>query len=164
MESTEELRNPADVCMAGEGRVAVADYNNNRIQVFTEDGEPMFRFPDTGSEKLSSPIGCIFHENMFLVCHLGNNRSGKFLRKIGEEGKGDEQFYLPWGLCVEKCGDHHNILVCDADNKRIVQFSVEGSFTGKTVSELQSPAGIATTPDGRILVTDYKAKKIFILK
>ena len=165
-----ELVNPKSVCMDGEGRVAVVDWGNNRIQVFTVDGEPVFIFGDSGSEKLTSPTGCIFHQNMFIVCDGWNSclkifdRSGKFLRKIGEEGKGDGQLNWPWGLCVEKCGDHHNILVCDTDNNRIVQFSLEGSFSGKTVTKLRCPCGIVTTPDGRILVTDIGAKKVYLLK
>ena len=165
-----ELSDPEDVCMDCEGRVVIADWGNNRIQFFTEDGEPVFTFGDSGSEKLVRPTGCIFHQNMFIVCDRGNNclkifdRSGKFLRTIGEKGKGDGQLNWPQGLCVEKCGDHHNILVCDRDNKRIVQFSVEGSFSGQTFTGLQSPCGIATTPDGRILVTDIGAKKVYFLK
>ena len=165
-----EFMNPEGICMDGEGRVAVADYSNNIIQVLTEDGEPVFKFGDSGSEKLSGPTGCIFHQNMFIVCDTFNSclkifdRSGKFLRKIGEGGKGDGQWDWPRRLCVEKCGDHHNILVCDTGKKQIVQFSVEGSFTGKTVLKLQHPIGIATTADGRILVTDCKANKILILK
>ena len=165
-----ELCDPEDVYMDCEGRVAVADWGNNRIQFFTEDGEPVFTFGDSGSEKLVRPTGCIFDQSMFIVCDRGNNclkifdRSGKFLRTIGEKGKGDGQLNWPLGLCVEKCGDHHNILVCDRDNKRIVQFSVEGSFSGQTFTGLQSPCGIATTPDGRILVTDIGAKKVYFLK
>ena len=100
--------------MDDEGRVAVADWGNNRIQVFTKDGEPVFTFGDSGSEKLSWPAGCIFHQSMFIVSDGGINclkifdHSGKFLCKIGEKGKGDGQLNSPWGLCVEKCGDHHN--------------------------------------------------------
>ena len=165
-----EFQNPTSVCMDREGRVVVADCYNNRIQVFTKDGEPLFQFGDSGPEKLNEPTGCIFHQNKFIVSDCDNNclkifdYSRKFLRKIEEQGEGDGQLIYPWGLCVEKCGNHHNILVCDRYNGRIVQFSVEGAFTGKTVTELQHPAGIATTPDGRILVTDWRAKKIYILK
>ena len=156
--------------MDREGRVVVADCYNNRIQVLTKDGEPLFQFGDSGPEKLNEPTGCIFHQNKFIVSDCWNNylkifdHSGEFLRKIGEQGEGDMQLNWPRGLCVEKCGNHHNILVCDSYNGRIVQFSVEGSFTGKTVTELQEPGGIATTPDGRILVTDWRAKKIYTLK
>ena len=161
---------PSSVCMDGEGRVVVADLYNNRIQVFTKDGEPLLQFGDSGPEELNCLTGCIFHQNKFIVSDCWNNcliifdHSGKFLLKIGEQGKGDGQLNCPCGLCVEKCGNHHNILVCDRYNGRVVQFSVEGSFTGKTVTKLQEPVGIATTPDGRILVTDWRAKKIYILK
>ena len=166
-----EFNQPRDVCMDGEGRVAVADFNNNRIQVFTKDGEPVFTFGDSGSEKLSGPTGCTFHQNMFIVsdaylasCLKIFDRSGKFLSKIGEQGKGVGQLNWPCGLCVEKCGDHHNILVCDPRNRRIAQFSQEGSFSGQTVTGLQSPLGIVTTSDRRILVTDFKAQKLYTLK
>ena len=162
-----EYRNPVSVCMDGEGRVVVADFNDNRIQLFTKDGKPVLNFGDSGPGKLNHPTGCIFHQNKFIVSDMRKNClkifdcSAKFLCKIGKQGKSDGQLNCPWDLCVEKCGNHHNILVCDRKNGRIVQFSVEGSFTGKTVTEfIQDPRGIATTPDGRILVTDYTAKKI----
>ena len=47
----------------------------------------------------------------------------------------------------------NNLLVCDCDNNRVQQFSLDGRFTGKTIPDLPRPAGIATVPDGRILVT-----------
>jgi len=166
-----EFQYPLSVCMDGEGRVVVVDYSNNRIQVLTRDGEPVLKFGDSGPGKLNAPTGCIFHQNKFIVSDSGNNclkifdHSGKFLCKIGEQGKGDGQLNGPRSLCVEKCGNHHNILVCDSRNGRIVQFSVEGSFTGKTVTEfIQQPIGIAVTPDGRILVSDFTAKKNYIFK
>ena len=165
-----EFHSPLSVCLDGEGRVVVADLYNNRIQVLTKDGEPLFKFGSSGPGKLNRPTGCIFHQNKFIVSDFGDNClkifkcSGEFLRKIGEQGEGDEQLNCLCGLCVEKCGNHHNILLCDRGNGRIVQFSVEGAFTGKTVTELQHPARIATTPDGRILVTDWSVKKIYILK
>jgi len=53
-----EFWNPTSVCLDGEGRV-VADCINNRIQVFTKDGEPVLKFGDSGPEKLYRPSGCI---------------------------------------------------------------------------------------------------------
>ena len=164
-----EFHNPSSVCMNGEGHVVVADCVNNRMQVFTNDGEAVFKFGESGSGKLDHPTGCIFHQNVYIVSDTYNNclkifdRSGKLLRKVGIKGKGDGQLIRPQGLCVEKCGSHHNILVCDGGNGRIVQFSVEGCFSGKTVAKLQDPIAIATTPDGHILVSDFEAKKLYIL-
>ena len=165
-----EFQNPESVCVDGEGRVVVADFDNNRIQVLTNDGKPVFKFGDSGSEKPSKPTGCIYHKSMFIVFDYFNSSlkvfdsSGKFLYKIGEPGQADGQLLSPWGLCVEKYGNRQNILVCDGSNGRIQQFTVEGCFTGKTGTELQDPMHIATTPEGRILVLDYKTNKIYVLK
>ena len=165
-----EFQNPLSVCVDEEGRVIVADYINNRIQVLSQDGEPLFQFGDSGPEKLNRPKSCIYHENKFIVSDRGNqclkvfDNTGKFLYKIGEQGEGDGQLKGPHGLCLQKCGNHHNLLVCNRNNGRVDQFTVEGCFTGKTVVKLQDPTRITTTPDGLILVTDYETKKIHILK
>ena len=165
-----EFQNPESVCLDGEGRVVVADFSMNRIQVLTKDGKPLFKFGDSGSEKLSGPTGCIYHKNMFIVSDFRNHSlkvfdsSGKFLYKIGKEGKAEGHFRGLWGLCVEKYGNRQNLLVCDRGDGRIQQFTVEGCFTGKTVTGLQDPMYIATTPEGRILVSDNRTQKIYVLK
>ena len=165
-----EFRYPEGICMDGEGHVVVADYYNDRIQVLTKDGKPVFKFGDSGPGELSKPTGCIYYKNMFIVSDWSNNclkvfdSSGKFLYKIGEEGKADGQLCFPWGLCAEKYGNRQNLLVCDQANGGIQQFTVEGCFTGKTFTKLQTPRAIATIPDGRIFVSDVKANKVYVLK
>ena len=165
-----EFQNPESVCVDCEGRVVVADCYNNRIQVLTKDGKLVFKFGDNGPEKLDKPTGCIYQKNMFIVSDSWNNSlkvfdsSGKFLYKIEVQGKVDGQLSFPWSLCIEKYGNRENLLLCDRYNGRIQQFTVEGCFTGKTVTRLQDPLHIATTPDGRILVSDNKTKKIYVLK
>ena len=160
-----EFANPASLCVDGEGHFVVADYNNYRVQVLSEDGDAVFKFGDSGPEKLNNPIACMYHQNSFIVSDADNNclkvfdRTGKFLYKIG-----DGLLKYPWGLCIEKCANHQNLLVCNSNNGRVDQYTVEGCFTGKTVGNLQRPATITTTPDGRILVCDLTAKKIYVLK
>ena len=165
-----EFINPLSVCMDGEGHVVVADCYNNRIQVLTKDGKPVFKFGDSGPGKLNRPSRCIYYKNMFIVSDWLNHclkvfdSSGKFLYKFGEAGKADGQLSFPCSLFVEKYGNRQNLLVCDSSNGRIQQFTVEGRFTGKTVTKLQEPTEIATTTDGRILVSYWKAKKVYVLK
>ena len=165
-----EFRAPQGIFISDEGHVIVADCLNNRIQVFDEDGKFMSKFGDNGPGELCEPSGCIYHKNKFIVSDSGHHclkvfgKAGKFLYKIGEEGEADGQFSHPWGLCVEKYGDHQSLLVCDSDNGRIQQFTMEGRFIGKTVFRLGDPNAIATTPDGRILVCDCKDKSIYVLK
>ena len=64
-------------------------------------------------------------------------------------------------MCVDQ---HENILVSDEETGHVQQFTKEGNFTGKTVSKLTQPWGIATMPDGRILVCDSRARKVLFLK
>ena len=54
--------------------------------------------------------------------------------------------------------------MCDSRNNRVEQFTLDGRFTGKTITHLPDPTGIATAPDGRILVTSFTANKVYILK
>lgn len=162
--------NAVSICVDGKGQVIVADFNNKRMQVLTSDGKPMFTFGDSGSSLLSQHTSCIYHKNMFIVSYCWDHclkvfeSSGQLLYKIGENGEADGQLSQLWGLCVEQYGNRQNLLVCDGNNGRIQQFTVEGCFTGKTVTMLPRPMYIATTPDGRIVVSDIKTKKIYVLK
>jgi len=163
----EEFMNPLDVCLDDEGRIVVTEWGNHRIQVLSQKGETISIFGDSGPEKLNYPRSCIPYTNMFLVTDAGNNcvkvfdQSGTFLYKFGKHGKQDGQFDYPRGMLLDS---FNNLLVCDYGNNRVQQFSLDGRFTGKTVTDLLSPTGIATAPDGRILVTSYKANKVYTLK
>ena len=159
-----EFRNPSSVCMDNKGQVVVTEFGNNRIQVLSKDGVPVFKFGDR-EPRLDHPIACVNHKNMFIVSDTFNHclkvydGSGRFLHKIGEGGDADGQFKSPWGLCVDK---YDNVLVCDRDNNRIQQFTVEGRFTGKHV--VNEPWGITTTTDGNILISETSTNKIIIIK
>ena len=158
---------PTRVCMEDERRIIVSDFNNHRVQVLTRDGVPMLIFGDSGPEKLNNPVGCVCYKNMFIVADSLNsclkvfNSSGKFLRKIGGKGNADGHFLTPYGVCVDQ---HGNIFVSDKESGHVQQFTIEGHFTGKTVTKLTWPWGMATMPDGRILVCDYEAGKVLFFK
>ena len=162
-----EFMNATSVCITSDGRfIVVADFNNSRIQVFTMDGEPVFKFGDNGPERLDHPTHCVCYEEKFFVTDRNNNcvkvfdGKGQFLYKFGEKGNGNEQFYFPCGLCVDKYG---NLLVCDPGNGRIQQFSLEGTFTGKSAKvTLEGPWGVATMPDDGILISEYHKKEVKI--
>ena len=98
-----EFWNPVSVCVDDEGRLIVADNRNNRVQVLSQEGEPLFKFGDSGPEKLD-PCACIYHENKFIASDWDNNsvkfhdNTGKFLYKIRQPRQGDEQLLGPWGM------------------------------------------------------------------
>ena len=163
-----EFGYPVSVCITSDGRfIAVAEFANSRIQVFTMDGEPVFKFGDSGPERLDHPTSCVCYEEKFFVTDRNNNcvkvfdGKGRFLYKFGEKGNGDGQLNSPCGLCVDKYG---NLFVCDPGNGRIQQFSLEGTFTGKTSAKvtLRGPWGVATMLDDRILISEYHKKEVKI--
>ena len=161
------LKTPLDVCLNDEEHIVVTEYGNNRIQVLSQEGETISILGDSGPEKLNSPGSCILYKNMFLVADGGNNcvkafnQSGTFLYKFGKQGNQDGQFTSPCGMLLDSS---NNLLVCDRKNNRVQQFSLDGRFTGKTITDLPDPVGIATAPDGRILVTNPITNKVYILR
>ena len=165
-----EFEYPTGVCITSDGCfIVVADCGNNRIQVFTMDGEPVLKFGDSGPERLNNPSSCVCYEEKFIVTDLKNNcvkvfdGKGQFLYKFGGKGNGEGQMDIPCCSCVDKYG---NLLVCDSRNGRIQQFSLEGNFTGKTSTKvnLTVPWGVTTMPDDRILITEHHGKEVKILK
>ena len=67
----------------------------------------------------------------------------------------------PWGLCVQKCRSCYKLIVCNAGNGRVDQFTLEGR---KIVNKSQRRGGIIATSDGHTFVSDYKATKTQKLK
>ena len=161
------FKTPISICLDDTERIVVSEFSNNRVQVMSKEGEALFTIGDSGPEKLSTPYSCISYKNIFLVTERDNHvikafdASNTFLYKFGEKGNQDGQFNSPRGMCLD---GSYNLLVCDYFNNRVQQFSLDGRFTGKTTVPLQSPFQIVTAPDGRILVTSLKAKKIYILR
>ena len=133
----------------------------------SKEGESIFAFGDKGPEKRDLPTCCTLYKKMFLLSDQGNHcikafdQSGTFLYKFGKEGSQDGQFNPPRGLLV---GSSDNLLVCDSGNNRVQQFSLDGRFTGKSITRLSQPMAILTATDGRFLVTSYDEKKVYILK
>ena len=109
-----EFENLASVCFTSDERfIVVADYNNSRIEVFSIDGEPVFKFGDSDPERLNHPLSCVCYEEKFFVTDCNNNcvkvfdGRGRFLYKFGGKGNGAGQSNVPCGLCVDK----HNIIL-----------------------------------------------------
>ena len=161
------FKTPLSICLDDTERTVVTEFHNNRVQVMSKEGEALFTIGDSGPERLSEPYCCISYKNIFLVTERDNHAikafdsSNTFLYQFGEKGNQDGQFNGACGMCFD---GSNNLLVCDYDNNRVQQFSLDGRFTGKTAIPLQSPSDIVTAPDGRILVTSRKAYKIYILK
>ena len=76
-----EFKIPTSICISSDGCfIVVAEYENSRIQVFTMDGEPVFKFGDSGPERLDHPLVCICCVDKFIVTDPDNN-CGKCLMR-----------------------------------------------------------------------------------
>ena len=162
-----EFKNPLDVCLDDEGRIVVTEFGNHRIQVLSQEGETISIFGESGPEKLNHPASCIPYKNKFLVIDENNIRvfdqSGTFMYKFGNLGNQDGELNIPTSMLLDSS---NNLLVGDFKNNRVQQFSLDGRFTGKTITDIPRPVGIATAPDGRVLVTSWIAEssRVYILK
>ena len=165
-----EFTSPVYVCSDDEGRIFVTEGGNRRIQVLSQKGETISIFGESGTQKLNNPTSGIPYKSIFFVAERSINcikvfdQSGAFLYMFGKQGNQDGQFQGPYGMILDSSS---NLLVCDYNNNRVQQFSLDGRFTGKTITDLPRPVRIATTPDGRILVAtspSRTAKKVYILK
>ena len=131
----------------------------------SREGETISILGNIGPEKLTEPVGCLPYEDKFFVserahhCIKALDKSGTFLHKFGKRCNQDGQFNYPAGLLIDS---FNNLLVYDRFNNRVQQFSLDGRFTGKSVTRLPNPRRLAVTPDGRILVTT--PKETLILK
>ncbi|CAH3161670.1 unnamed protein product, partial [Pocillopora meandrina] len=133
--SVGKVYRPLDVCLDKERRIVVTEFSIGSIQVMSREGETISIFGNIGPEKLNNPKSCLPYKNNFFVSDSGDqcikafDNSGTFLHKFGKLGNQDGQFNYPNGLLIDSS---NNLLVCDQNNNRVQQFSLDGRFTGKS--------------------------------
>ena len=165
-----EFNDISSLCLDDTGHIVVTETINERVQVLSEDGEPLLKFGENGPGKLNGPLRCMSYQNTYIVCEYSNNCLkvfdclGTFLHQIGESETGKRKLFSPWGICVEQCQNHQNILVSDFVSGQVNQLTTDSHFTGITVEKLNNPVTLTTTPDGHILVCTWGDKKVFVLK
>ena len=108
-----------------DGYLYVADAVNNRIQVFTRDGElvRLWGEPGAGPGQMKYPYDLAFDKNGDLyVVEFGNDRIQKFtaegkpLGMWGGPGREPGRLNRPWALAVDSRGSIH---VVDTENHRV---------------------------------------------
>ena len=140
--------------------ILIVDTNNDRIQQTSIQTGTVVK--TLGQEGLG--IGdfdipgdvCLDEERRVVVTEFWNS-GRQVMSRVWKKGNQDGQLNYPSGLLIDSSD---NLLVCDQWNNRVQQFSLDGRFTGKSITHLSHPRRIAATPDARILVTT--PKKIFI--
>ena len=131
------LSGPTGVAVNYHDEIAVTEFCNHRVSVFSSDGTHLRSFGTFGQHncEFHFPKGITFdsHGNI-VVADCSNHRvqvfdrNGNFLSKFGEKGGHDHQLSYPEGLSVNGNGD---IIVADFDNKLIKIFSSSGKYLRK---------------------------------
>ena len=136
-ESVGMLNNPCGVAVNDQDEIAVTDWLNHRVSVFSSHGTHLRSFGRKGKNngEFDGPKGIAFdsHGNI-VVADCGNHRvqvfdrNGNFLSKFGEKRSRDNQLKFPEGLSINGNGV---IIVADCVNKLIKIFSSSGKYLRK---------------------------------
>jgi len=132
------LNCPWGVAVNERNEIAVTDWDNHRVRLFSCDGTYLRSFGRKGDKQgeFNFPTGIAFdpkNGNIFVV-DSGNHRvqlfseQGEYLHQFGEKGNLDHQLRFPRGLSVDSDG---NVIVPDSCNKVIKIFSRNGHFLRK---------------------------------
>ena len=128
-----QLNNPLGVTVDNKtGTIYVADQNNNCVKVFDYAGKYLFKFGDNkGEGMMYYPIGVAFCGDRILItqdnnCILNYQLNGKFVSRIGREGRGELEFDNLYSLTIDE--SNGDIYICDRDNNRIQILNSDLSF------------------------------------
>jgi len=111
--------------------VYVADAINNRVHVYFDDGDYRETIVDSAREQsvaVDYPYDIALgpEESLFLVEYGAGRvtqvtRKGKLIGRYGSVGRGEKQFYTPWGIAADAQG---HVYVADTGNHRTVELSL----------------------------------------
>ena len=155
----EQLNNPLDVTVDNKTRnIYIANQLNSCVKVFDRTGKYLFKFGDNKDERnMLYPRGVAICGNRIIISQpnhsiLNYQLNGKFISRIGREGKGELEFDFPFGLTINELNG--DIYICDFNNNRIQILNKDFSFKcqfGKDT--LKSPRDVNLSKE-YILVLD----------
>ncbi|GMW00687.1 MAG: hypothetical protein AMXMBFR84_18240 [Candidatus Hydrogenedentota bacterium] len=169
------LNAPWSVACDATGDVYVADFNNDRIQVFSNTGtwERTIGTAGSGDGQLNNPSGVFVYNGELYVADGDNDRvqvftlTGNFVRKWGSDGSGPGQFDGTAGITVDASG---NVYTGDLGNGRINVFNTQGVFQGDfgelgtAPGQFFNPIALSTDASGNVLVAELSIHRVQAIK
>ena len=119
--------------------------------------------PGAGISQLSYPFRLFLDNNQFLyIIEWGNHRVtkwnlGSMVGQIvaGGNGKGSRNDQLDWPNSIVMDRRRNSLFIGDYGNNRIVQWSLQGARSGKTIISGVSNTGLTMDEQGFLYVSDY---------
>ncbi|CAH3038233.1 unnamed protein product [Porites lobata] len=136
-ESVGMVNSPRGVAVNDHDEIAVTEFCNHRVSVFSSDGTHLKSFGRIGDNngEFRFPTGISFdsHGNIVVADSWNHrvqifDRNGNFLSKFGEKIVRVHRLFYPEGLSINGNGD---IVVSDEGNKLIKIFSSSGEYLRK---------------------------------
>ncbi len=160
------LNQPSDIAIGENGRAWVLDGVNNRVVVFSVQGEKLFSFGDTGKGKLLLPMGIAVNSTRVYIADSGNHRivafdhEGKYIRTIMLN---DNPSPEPVALWV----DDYELLWSDRRHHRVCRYNLKNNRTshcwgkrGEAKGNFQFPLQIAVDADDYVHIVDVLNARI----
>jgi len=160
-----------------DGKLYVPDIGNNRVNVFSLDGKPLFQFGGPGTEpgRFNAPEAAKFSsEGKLYVSDLKNDRiqvfdpQGKFLFAFGKRGAAAGEFKAPSGIAFDR---DDNLYVNEIGNSRVQVFDKNGKYLagwgrkGTGDGEFANLHGIVVDKEsGAVYVADTGNNRIQVFK
>ena len=169
------LYHPRSIDISELGDIYIAEWANDRVSVWDENGTFLYSFGKRGSADGD------FHEPSCLSVsgneiYVGDwsrhnvqvfNLSGEFLRTWGSYGTGEGLFYHPSGIWCDDNGTvGKEIYIADRYNYRVQVFDENGTFLrkfgvqGSGDGQINEANGVGVGPDGMVYVSSKNNQKI----
>ena len=169
---------PVGICKDAAENLYVCEYGgNDRVQVFTREGEWLREFgsPGTGAAQFQRPSGLVWHEGKVFVADAINNRvlvfkdSGEFTGLLGaaSDGKSALSFNLPYDITLAPDGA---LYVIEYGAGRLTKLTLDGKELGRYgesgtgEGQFATPWGLVADSRMRVFVADTKNRRIVSLQ
>ena len=171
-----QFLDPRGVAVDDEGNILVADYGNDCIQKFANDGQFLASVGTNGTGPLhfDDPKDVAFNtvnKKVYVVDNRNHriqvlNSDLSFSSMIGVHySSKNGEFSFPMGVTCDSTG---NLFVADFANHRIQVFTASGKFLrkfgcrGKEEGELDWPMGVAVDSKGMVFISENGSCRISV--
>lgn len=177
-----EFKKPRAISVMKDGKMFVADTENNRVQILNPDGTSNYLFGKQGKKtgQFSKPAGIAVNDKgIIYVADTGNHRvqifnsDSIFLSSFGIKSKKEKEkdpspagsFLKPGAITIDRSG---NVYVVDFGNNRLQVFDGDGQFkkiiggSGSSVGQFREPIDIVKDEKDFLYVADKGNNRIQI--
>jgi DNA-binding beta-propeller fold protein YncE len=153
---------PSGFTFDNSGHIWISDRLHHKIKKFNQDGDSLFAFGTQGSEQgeIDRPIGIALFDNKIYIADSKNKRVsvfdtlGDFIKVIADSAG----LQMPFGLVIDSSGC---IFVSDFLGNQVIEYDPYENQLFKIDSILDSPTGLALSPDANVLyVSDTRNKRV----